>query len=232
MVIVSWNAPEFLTTAIEAIRRFAPDVEVLVVDNHSDVDPRSSLDSSIRAIRLPANIGHGPALDVGFLLARTETVVALDVDAFPIDPAWLDVFVGPLRSGATVVGCATHRPFAHPCCLAMDKARFVRRRHSFTAQWRGDYGFDVAELVSAREGDGVVIVPATASMGPGYVGSVYGGVVYHNWYGTRHLREEMPDEAVLDGGMVRARALEVYELARAAYLTTDAVGDAAPEASG
>ena len=33
---------------------------------------------------LDTNVGHGPALDLGWLRARTQTVVALDVDAFPI----------------------------------------------------------------------------------------------------------------------------------------------------
>ena len=90
----------------------------------------------VRKVSFPFNVGHELALDVGFLLAETEYVVALDVDAFPLDEDWLDRLLAPLASGNEVAGARLNREYVHPCCLAMRKERFVLRRHSFRAHYR------------------------------------------------------------------------------------------------
>ena len=71
-------------------------------------------------------------MDLAFLLARTEFVVALDVAAFPVAEDWLETLLGPLRNGKYVSGAQALRGYIHPCCLAMRTEYFARRRHTFT----------------------------------------------------------------------------------------------------
>lgn len=200
VVVASWNAPDMLEVALAAVKRFADrPTRISVVDNHSRRNPRAIAEQfGARLVRLPINTGHSMALDIGFLLARTEFVMSLDTDAFPYSPAWMPTFLDPLDEGAKVVGCDWYRHYAHPCCLAMRTENFVLARHSFKAQWERE--IDVGEIISRREGrDNVRIVPKTGNIaGTGYVGASYGDVLYHNAYGTRHLRLDDPDNDALD----------------------------------
>lgn len=200
VVIASWNAPDMLEVALSAVRHFADrPTRISVIDNHSRLNPKSIAERfGARLVRLPLNTGHAMALDIGFLLARTEFVMSLDTDAFPYGPAWMRTFLDPLEEGAKVVGCDWYRHYAHPCCLAMRTENFIRTGHSFKAKW--DQEIDVGEMISMREGPANVrIVPKTGNIaGTGYVGASYGDVLYHNAYGTRHLRLDDPDNDTLD----------------------------------
>jgi glycosyl transferase family 2 len=198
IVIVNWNSADFLRTTLSAIRRFtSQDVSILVVDNYSKDGSRSSLRGlqDCRVMCLPYNVGHGPALDLALLTARTEYVVTLDVDAFPVSDEWLETLTGPLRRGYHVVGAHMYREFAHPCCLAMRLRRFIELNHTFHPNCR-DWGetanlgiteWDVGELISMRERGSVLLIEPSETRGPGFVGTVFGGVVYHNFYGTRYF---------------------------------------------
>jgi glycosyltransferase involved in cell wall biosynthesis len=207
VVIAAWNSDEFLPIALSGVRRFADTTtEILVVDNHSDVNPRSLCDRfSARLIRLPVNLRHSVALDIGFLVSSTEFVMSLDADAFPFSANWLPTFLDPLERGYEVVGCECAGGYAHPCCLAMRTETFVWRRYTFRAQpppgaehreW-----YDVGESISRVSGpDRVAIVPKTDSVhgGEWYVGATYGNVVYHNAYSSRHLHLPSPNTDGLD----------------------------------
>lgn len=231
VVIVAWEALPFLRIGVDAVRRFSPDsVRVLVVDNGSKDGTGRWLRSrrDVSSLRLPANVGHGLALDLGFLVARTEYVVALDVDAFPFSDAWLDAVIGPLRRGARVSGAAFDREFAHPCFLAMRRLDFVSGAHSFVPRYQGELGldgWDVGERISMRERPSVALVPVTSVRGPGPIGTVYGDVVYHNFYGTRHLLERDADAAVLDGAIRRADARAAWQEATTRWLALPTTGE-------
>jgi glycosyltransferase involved in cell wall biosynthesis len=179
--------------------------ELLVVDNGSTDGSGEWLagQRDLRGLRLPWNAGHGAALDLGFLLLRTEYAVALDVDAFPIADDWLDRLLEPLeRREATVSGILVHRDFVHPSCLAMRRADFVACRHTFRPRWTSDPAalglthWDTGERISMRERGRVAYLPVTSVRGPGWLGTVYGGIVYHNFYAVR--KDRSPDE-LLDG---------------------------------
>lgn len=161
------------------------------------------------------------ALDLGFLLATTEFVVALDVDAFPISDKWLPTVLGRLQAGAVVAGGADRRGFVHPSFLAMRRLDFVDKRHTFVAQYTGELGvdgWDVGELISVRERGRLGLIPVTSQFGPPPIGSVFGDIVYHNFYGSRHLLEPDPKSAVLDGGATRLQACATFEWAVGHYL--------------
>ena len=224
VVVASWNSDAFLPAALSGIRKFADrPVQILVVDNHSEVNPRAICDRfSARLIRLPANLRHGVALDIGFLLSSTEYVMSLDADAFPFGANWLPTFLDPLEMGYEVVGCECARGYAHPCCLAMRTETFVSKGHTFRAPQRleleNQRGYDIGELISRRSGsDRVAIVPKTDSVHgtEWYVGATYGDVVYHNAYSSRHLHLASPDSDGLDSSenfvMTRQFALATWE---------------------
>jgi glycosyltransferase involved in cell wall biosynthesis len=205
IIIINWNSAGLLRTTLTAIRRFTrQDVSILIVDNSSKDDSRPFLRTlqDCRVMRLPYNVGHGYALDLGFLMARTEIVVALDVDAFPISHEWLKTLTAPLVRGYHIVGAHIHRNFAHPCCLAMPLRWFIERNHTFQPNWGlgtslGITEWDVGELISIREKGHVLLIEPSEIRGPGHVGTIFGGVVYHNFYGTRHYG--LAPGALLDG---------------------------------
>lgn len=128
-------------------------------------------------------------MDLGFWLTRTEHAIALDVDAFPVSSGWIDASVGRLGADVHVVGARfTDRflDYAHPCFMAMRVRRFVTRHHSFLEmRLGGDMVIDTGASITMREGSSVEFIEATSVRGPGDIGTVYGGAVYHNFYGTR-----------------------------------------------
>jgi glycosyltransferase involved in cell wall biosynthesis len=195
IVTVNWNSLEFLAVLVHAVRRFSPPgTEIIVVDNYSTSDDSRAWlrrRRDIRSVLLPTNIGHGPALDLGFLAARTEFVVALDVDAFPISESWLATLLEPLRSGDNVSGVECERAYAHPCCMAIRRDRFLRANHTFQPKYGAPSvdTWDAGELISRREYPRVHLFPISDSIGPGFVGTTWAGLAYHNFYSTRHSFE-------------------------------------------
>jgi len=189
VITASHDTLPYLRACVAGVRRHSPlDVELVVVDNASTDGTRrwASSVAGVRVVRLPINISHGPALDVGvLLLCRTEYFVALDVDAFPIDDGWLPRLLSALDGGAQAAGARSPNdadpPYVHACCLAMRTRRFVDQQHSFAPgpTW------DVAQRISQREWPDVGLIEPTSIRGPGALGAVFGDIVYHNFYAAR-----------------------------------------------
>jgi glycosyltransferase involved in cell wall biosynthesis len=204
VLTVNWNSWEHLAVLIDVVTRRSPaGTEILVIDNGSSDESRKRLRAvdDVRHVLLPVNMGHDFALDLGVLLCETEYVVALDVDAFPLHERWLEELLGPLDDGAQVSGARLNREYVHPCCWAMRTARFVQRGHSFRSRYRPraegrDASGDVGEEISAHEAPDLRFFDVTSQRGPGDVGTVFGDLVYHNFYATRFLAT---DEGTLDG---------------------------------
>jgi glycosyltransferase involved in cell wall biosynthesis len=222
VVIVNFNGDGFIQVAHSAIRRFAPeDVPILVVDNASSDGSVAWLRAQrdIDTVFLRRNTGHGLGLDLGFHRVRTSHVIALDADAFPISDRWIAPLLDPLDDANTfVVGAETWRPYAHPCALAMRTGDFVVERCSFRGGRYEGRWCDVGEIISLSHPGRVHLLPVTESIGPGIVGSVFGGVVYHNFYGMRFTLEEAD---VLDGRVKRDDVATVWRSAVTKYLGED-----------
>jgi hypothetical protein len=193
VVTVNWNSWEHLAVLIDVVRqRSPPATRIRVVDNASADATRDRLAArhDVSALLLPANVGHDLALDLGVLLCDTEHVVVLDVDAIPLHDRWLSELLAPLDAGARVAGARLNRSYVHPCCWAMRTARFVEREHSFRSRYQPradgrDASGDVGEELSAREAPHLHFFEVTDQRGPGDVGTVFGDLVYHNFYATR-----------------------------------------------
>jgi hypothetical protein len=72
----------------------------------------------------------------------------------------------------------------------MRTARFVERAHSFRSHYRPrehgrDASGDVGEEISAREAPNLHFLEVSSQRGPGDIGTVFGDLVYHNFYATR-----------------------------------------------
>lgn len=243
VIIVNWNSLDLLRHSVGAVRRFSvPGTRIIVVDNGSDDGSKEWLSGQpdIAPVVLDKNWGHAPGLEIGALSARTKTIVALDVDAFPISPDWLDVLLTPLAHGAQVSGVAggsdhratfrienrndawADRPsFVHPCCLAIHLRRFIYRNHTFQRVQLDDRLADPAEAIAWRELGNLHLLDLTSVRGPGTIGQVHGGIVYHNAYGTRHRKEgrELVD------GVAQDDALSAWDEAVERYLTNRSTVD-------
>lgn len=204
VVTVNWNSWPYLRVLIDVVSRRSPEgVRIIVVDNGSVDGSRQRLreQPEVDELLLPTNCGHELALDIGVLLAETEYVVALDVHAFPLRDDWLDQLLGPLSQGALVSGARLNRSYVHPCCWTMRKARFVEQAHSFRAHDvprsdGRDASGDAGEAISTAEAPWLHFLEVTSKRGPGDIGTVFGEVVYHNFYATRF---GATSEQTLDG---------------------------------
>lgn len=222
VVTVNWNSWPHLEVLIDVVRRRSPaGTRILPVDNGSVDGSRKRISEreDVEGLLLPVNVGHELAMDLGVLLAETEYVVALDVDAFPLHDDWLERLLAPLSEGALVSGARLNRSYVHPCCWAMRKARFVERGHSFRAHYvprseGRDASGDVGEEISAAEAPNLHFFEVTSQRGPGDVGTVFGDLVYHNFYATRFnaTSDETLDGVVAADDPARAwdEALERY----------------------
>lgn len=186
VITVSWNTLDYLKVMVAAVQRRTPGVPIIVIDNASTDGTRAwaRQQPGVRVVRIPANVHHGPAMDVGIHLCRTSHFAALDVDAFPVADDWLTRPLADLAAGAMVAGArgsvARGRDYVHASYLVMETARFVDERHTFDAgpTW------DTAERISQRLRP-IVVYPPTSVRGPGPVGTVFGDLVYHNFYSSR-----------------------------------------------
>jgi glycosyltransferase involved in cell wall biosynthesis len=228
VVIVNWQSLQYLAVAIYALRRFSPEtLKILVVDNHSIDGSKQWLRNQpeVDTIALPVNVHHGPAMDIGFLMARTEFVISLDVDAFPISAGWLDALLTPLANGAEVSGVASHRaPYVHPCMLAMRRERFVRQEHTFRSRgsdFDSPESWDTGELITRRELPAAHLIPLSRHVGPHWLGEVWDDVAYHNMYSVRHLKNlgtDMRDDVPIDGVITYGDSRSTWEASVTRFL--------------
>jgi len=220
VLVVNWNSLPFLRVTVDAIRQMSPaDVRILVIDNASSDGSVEFLNSrpDVDLLRLPLNVGHGVALDIGAATVDTEYLAVLDVDAFPVSPSWLDESVRALEAGHQIAGAHMHRNFIHPCFLVTRTPMLHRMDLTFRpvgSIGRGERSaplfLDVGEALSQR-----VIVKfggsqalhrfeITSLEGPSMAGAVFGGLVYHNMFATQ--------------GDGQGSALDLWERAIATHL--------------
>ncbi len=236
IVVVNWNSLGFLKYCISAIRKCSrPDIRITVVDNASMDGSRTFLkdQEGIRRIFLPVNIGHDHAMDIGFLLSDAEYLVSLDVDAFPISERWLEKLLQPLAGTCVVSGCEAYRHYVHPCCLAIRKKDFVLKKHTFVAnhgaEGLGKEAWDTGELISIKEKPHIWTFEHSYRRGPGWLGTIWADLIYHNFYAVRHRfyankQDLIIENVVLDGDIRAEDAILAWDEALKKYFPDDAKG--------
>ena len=102
VVIPALNEEESLPAILDEMRRVAPHIDVLVVDDGSrDATARIAREYSVPVIRHAINLGVGAALQTGFAYALDrgyEIGVQLDADG-QHDPRDLEALLEPVRAG-------------------------------------------------------------------------------------------------------------------------------------
>ncbi|NOY06068.1 MAG: glycosyltransferase family 2 protein [Chlorobi bacterium] len=90
IVILHYNRPDELFYCLDKIRSSeCPNCEVIIVDNHSDLDISTRLNDQYpeaRLVRLDRNVGVS-GWNYGFKIARGEFVFVLDDDSYPLPGA-------------------------------------------------------------------------------------------------------------------------------------------------
>ncbi len=199
VITVSFNTLPYLQALVAAVQRRSPaGTKIIVIDNASNDGSAAwaRRQPEVYVRRLPLNIHHGPAMNLGVALCRTEFFIALDVDAFPVSDTWIEDSIDPLLAGAEVSGAGyppvgfdsdfdqapdRPQPYIHACWLAMRTDRFLGQGHTFSPgpTW------DTAQAISLAESPAIHPIPISSSRGPGILGSVFGNAVYHNFYSAR-----------------------------------------------
>lgn len=205
VVTVNWNTLPFLRIFLETVKARSPvGTRIIVVDNGSNDGSHEFLQgcADIETILLKINIRHGRALDLAVAQVKTETVVVLDIDAFPISDTWLVGSLEALENGKVLSGAYFHRNYIHPCFLVARRDTLVMNDLSFrpigsTGRSDGtgpfqlfmDVGESISQAVIVKYGsESLHRIGTSEIQGPGMCGSVFGDVVYHNFettYGPR-----------------------------------------------
>ncbi len=205
ILIANYNTREMIEQTVRKVQSLTPgEYELIIVDNGSTDGSAEYLRAAtgVRALTLTRNIGHGKALDLATLFARGETLIALDSDAYPVADTWV-ARLSELLEQHACAGVHHHREYVHPCCLAIRARTFFQYRLSFQSRWTRDYeqlgktAWDVGEGISLellRRGHTLGYIPLdpgaaeihqVGKLGTVTRGGVYGGIVYHAWYGSR-----------------------------------------------
>ncbi len=208
VVSVNYNTIDFIKLCVEKVIECGDlPFEIIVVDNGSTDGSREFLKSQkgVRLIELDKNIGHGPALDLAMKYVRTKYVIVMDSDAHPIDPNWMSRMIEPINNETAASGIYHHRNYVHPACMAMKLEDFFNYQMTFKPNWPNDDDinklgkthWDAGEYVSMqllKAGKKLHYFKLSNKPVKSIIGSEYGGIVYHQFYGTRVVLDKNRDK--------------------------------------
>jgi glycosyltransferase involved in cell wall biosynthesis len=99
-IVPAYNEDEAITRTVEEIKRFAPDFDVVVVDDGSaDRTASNAAGAGAAVLRLPFNLGIGGAMQSGYIYALErdyEVAVQVDGDG-QHDPRFIHELLGHVR---------------------------------------------------------------------------------------------------------------------------------------
>jgi N-acetylglucosaminyl-diphospho-decaprenol L-rhamnosyltransferase len=104
VVIVNWNSGPLLERCIDSLRKYAPDCEIVLVDNHSgdsSLDFVGRLDRHILLVRNHENLGFASAGKQGWRASQGDKILLLNPDAECLSGG-IDALAQRLESEAAV----------------------------------------------------------------------------------------------------------------------------------
>ncbi|MDP1676314.1 MAG: glycosyltransferase family 2 protein [Bacteroidota bacterium] len=96
VVIINFQTPDLLGTAVESFRAFYPTVDILIVDNGSSDNSLESINNLIvnnpatTLLKFSENIFHGPAMHAAIEETNKDFVFLLDSDTVTIKGLFLE----------------------------------------------------------------------------------------------------------------------------------------------
>ncbi|HEG43178.1 MAG TPA: glycosyltransferase [Phycisphaerales bacterium] len=199
VVSVNHNTLDFIKLCVSKVFEHTEiPLKMIVVDNNSTDGSLEYLQSDprVRLLFIEKNMGHGPALDLAMKYVDTEYVVVLDSDAHPIKNGWLRALIDPINDEVLASGVHYSRQYVHPCCMALKVDTFIKNNMTYRSNWPpneeverlGKTHWDVGENISMKilqMGKKLHYIPSSNTPTQSIIGSEYGGIVYHHFYGTR-----------------------------------------------
>lgn len=123
---------EFTQNCYESLRRFYPDIPVILVDNGSRDDSTEYIRElgergEIVAIINDCNLGHGSALHQGTMAARTGYVFALDSDCIIHRGGFLEAMLARFKADDTLFAISnTYVPHSSPAwAMLFDRNKYL-----------------------------------------------------------------------------------------------------------
>lgn len=109
-VVPAYNESETIVAVVEALRKYAPTFDTLVIDDgsHDDTDVLA-FDAGAKVLKLPFNVGIGGAVQTGFVYAREhgyDFLAQVDGDG-QHDSAELERLVATMEQEAVDVVCGS-----------------------------------------------------------------------------------------------------------------------------
>lgn len=109
-LVINYQTPDLLATAVRSFKRFYPHVLLTVIDNGSADESATCIEDlarelpAVKADFLTQNIYHGPAMDRGLRASETAFTLLLDSDTETVQGGFLEEMVDGMREEPTHYG--------------------------------------------------------------------------------------------------------------------------------
>jgi hypothetical protein len=172
------------------------DYEVLVWDNSYLPEHAAILHGhGVSVFEHPhhKDVTHGRSLDglVRQVHPKTDYVVTIDTDSFPVHDDWLVDLIKRLDGGAMLAGVWRDEmapditPYVHPSGLAARRQTILDLNVSFQVQQAQDAAQNLTIAVRDRGGELDGLRRSNGRNAHFLMGGIYGGTIYHHGAGSR-----------------------------------------------
>ena len=109
-IVVNFQTPDLLDTAVRSFKRFYPDVPLTIIDNGSRDDSPATIARiesevpSVRSLYLSENVYHGPAMHQGLMESRAAFTYVFDSDTETVRSGFLEAMLELLEADAEAYG--------------------------------------------------------------------------------------------------------------------------------
>jgi glycosyltransferase involved in cell wall biosynthesis len=148
VVIINFRTPDLTERAVRSLRRFYPDIVLLLIDNDSHDGNIHLLRNLLalspeqtRLIENPSNRHHGPAMNQGLRLAKTPYVLFLDSDCEVLKGGFVESMLKMLIEndrcyavgkrifmndrGFDVIDGPDAHPYIRPICMLVKRESYL-----------------------------------------------------------------------------------------------------------